>query len=291
MKFRPYTHLEKFGETSVKYITIGDCYVFPKIDGSNGCIYMGDDDIIKAGGRKRELTLENDNKGFYASLFLDKNSSYQYYLCCNPTHILYGEWLVPHTIKTYDKEAFNKFYVFDVFDTETNKYLDFNEYSRELTLHLIEYVIPITKLTNPIKQDFIDQLDKATFLNGDKEGEGIVIKNYDKQLVAKIVSSEFREQHEKLFFKKKEEPTTPLEQRIAEYFTTTALCEKEYAKIVNEIEWNKKLELRLLNVVYYNLIKEEGWEIIKKYKNPTIDYNKLQYYIFEVVRQKLPHVF
>lgn len=157
----------------------------------------------------------------------------------------------------------------------------------------LNFVKPITKLTNPTKQDLVDQLDKATFLNGNKAGEGIVIKNYDKQLMAKIVSSEFREQHEKTFYKKKEEPTTPLEQRIAEYFTTTALCEKEYAKMINEYPflWGIKFEMRLLNVVYYNLIKEEGWEIIKKYKNPTIDYNKLQYYVFEVVRQKLHNVF
>ena len=39
-------------------------------------------------------------------------------------------------------------------------------------------------------------------------------------------------------------------------------------------------------MVYYNIIKEEGWEIVKKYKNPTIDYNKLQYYTFEVVKNK-----
>lgn len=306
MQFKPYTHIEKYGETSVKNITIGDCYIFPKIDGSNGCIYMGDDGQIKAGGRKRELTLENDNKGFYA--YVLKNEI-KYTMCMEHLYnmfstfanwepnvknvILYGEWLVPHTIRSYDKEAFNCFYIFDVYLEYGNtcRYLSFEDYSPILKKYEIKYVPPITKLTNPRKQDFVDQLDKATFLNGDKAGEGIVIKNYDKQLFAKIVSSEFREQHEKTFFLKKEQSNTPLEQMIAEYFTTTTLCEKEYAKIINETQWNDKLQLKLLHIIFYNLIKEEGWEIIKKYKNPTIDYNKLQYYVFEVVKQKLPELF
>lgn len=289
MQFRPYTHIEKYGEASVKNITIGDCYIFPKIDGSNGSIYMGDDNIIKAGGRKRELTLENDNKGFYA--YVLENKSFELYLFSKPNHILYGEWLVPHTIRTYNKEAFNHFYVFDVYDTETNKYLSIDEYKKTLEYFNIKYIEPTIILSNGEKKDFINELRHTTFLNGDKAGEGIVIKNYDKQLVAKIVSSEFREQHEKTFYKKKEEPSTPLEQRIADYFTTTALCEKEYSKIENECGWSDKFQLRLLNVVYYNLIKEEGWEIVKKYKDPVIDYNKLKYYIFEVVKQKLPELF
>lgn len=288
MKFRPYIHIEKYGETSVKNIDIGECYIFPKIDGSNGCIYMGDDGQIKAGGRKRELTLEQDNKGFYQYVLEQdaiKNYLDTHYGYC---HIIYGEWLIQHTIRTYTTDAWEHFYVFDIFNEKTNEYIPYEEYAPMLDKHGIKYIKPITKLTNPTKQDIIDQLDKATFLNGDKAGEGIVIKNYDKKLVAKIVSSEFREQHEKTFYKKKDEPTTPLEQRIAEYFTTTALCEKEYAKIMNSD--GKYSEIKLCNIVYYNLIKDDGWQIIKKYKDPIIDYNKLKYYIFEVVKQKTKNI-
>ena len=48
-------------------IELGKVYVFPKIDGTNGSVWI-DDGIIKAGSRNRELTLDNDNAGFYLSL-------------------------------------------------------------------------------------------------------------------------------------------------------------------------------------------------------------------------------
>ena len=64
MKFTRYQHLERFGTTDVLNIEIGTCYVFPKIDGTNACVWMSDGEL-QAGSRKRKLTLESDNAGFY----------------------------------------------------------------------------------------------------------------------------------------------------------------------------------------------------------------------------------
>ena len=64
MEFKKYQHLERFGTTEVDGIHFGDCYVFPKIDGTNSCVWMGEDGTVQAGSRKRHLTLEADNAGF-----------------------------------------------------------------------------------------------------------------------------------------------------------------------------------------------------------------------------------
>jgi hypothetical protein len=65
-----------------------------------------------------------------------------------------------------------------------------------------------------------------------------------------------------------------IESKIVEKYVTPTLVIKEFAKI--ELEgWTSKSIPRLLNTVYYCLIKEEGWSFIKEFKNPTIDFGLL----------------
>lgn len=67
-----------------------------------------------------------------------------------------------------------------------------------------------------------------------------------------------------------------IEEKIIREFCTEAFIEKEYAKIVNEKEgWSSKYIPELFGRVWYEFITEESWNIIKKYKNPTINYKLL----------------
>ena len=65
MEFRKYQHIERFGTDEVDGIEFGKCYIFYKIDGTNGSVWLDNDGNLKAGSRNRELTLENDNARFY----------------------------------------------------------------------------------------------------------------------------------------------------------------------------------------------------------------------------------
>ena len=58
MQFNEYQHIERFGMPEVEFIEQGKCYIFPKIDGTNASVWMGDDGEIHAGSRHRELTLK-----------------------------------------------------------------------------------------------------------------------------------------------------------------------------------------------------------------------------------------
>ena len=58
MYFRKYQHIERFGTMEVEGIELGLCYIFPKIDGTNSSVWLGEDGQIHAGSRKRELSLE-----------------------------------------------------------------------------------------------------------------------------------------------------------------------------------------------------------------------------------------
>lgn len=82
-----------------------------------------------------------------------------------------------------------------------------------------------------------------------------------------------------------------IEEEIAEKYVTTALCEKEYAKIESIDGWSSKMIPRLLNVIYYEIVKEECWNFVKENRNPTINFNTLKHFVFAKVRDRLPNVF
>ena len=122
--FKEYQHLERFGTTEVAQIELGECYIFPKIDGTNASVWLLNGEL-QAGSRTRHLTLEKDNAGFLA--WAKEQTNLIEYLKENPLLRLYGEWLVPHSLKTYRESAWRKFYVFDVYDDETKTHLPYSE--------------------------------------------------------------------------------------------------------------------------------------------------------------------
>lgn len=305
--FKKYQHLERFGTTEVAQIELGECFIFPKIDGTNASIWLHNGEI-QAGSRTRHLTLESDNAGFYAWVLSQKNILE--YLNENPNHRLFGEWLVPHSLKTYRQEAWRRFYVFDITTDrkeieltheadEQFNYIHYNEYQPLLEKHGIDYVPPIAVIRNSNYEQLINQLMKNDFLieNGKGYGEGIVLKNYDfknkygRKTWAKIVTSEFKEQHSKVMGKSTIEGKKMVEEEIAEKYVTKAFCDKEFSKIESIDGWNSKMIPRLLNTIYYEIVKEECWNFVKENKNPTINFKTLQHFVFAKVRKQLPELF
>lgn len=301
MQFKPYQHIERLGSDEVEGILDSTFYIFPKIDGTNGCCYLGDDGELKCGSRRRELTLENDNGGFYQAM--SKNKNIIDYLHAHPTHILYGEWLIPHTLRTYTDTAWRKFYVFDVFDTAQNRYLPYSEYIYFLETAGIDY-IPATITTKSITAKNIEDMDLhdsfIELLNQNKYllkadsgiGEGIVIKNYNyrnkygRQTWAKIITDEFLEKRHQP--KNKQSQETTIEQQITTKYLTTAFLEKEFTKLKNELgSWKSEYTPRYLSTIYNVFIHEEIWDILKDYKNPTINFRLLQKSIYSQARKFL----
>lgn len=307
MDFKRYMHLERFGTTEVKNIELGDCYIFPKIDGTNASIWINNGDI-QCGSRKRHLTLESDNAGFM-EWAVQQNNILEY-LKENPTHRLFGEWLVPHSLKTYRDDSWRNFYVFDVaidkLDNEvlhdgddSIKYLHYDVYKLLLEKHNINYIPPICTAKNANYEQLINQLQKNVFLieDGKGVGEGIVIKNYDfknkygRNTFAKIVTSEFKEKHSKTMGGGDIKGKKMVEEEISNKYVTKALCEKVYAKIENDGGFNSRNIPQLLNTVYYDIVKEECWNFVKENRNPTINFSTLQHFVFAKVKEILPNIF
>jgi len=286
MNFAKYQHIERIGTDETEGIEHGMCYVFPKIDGSNGQLWW--DGALKAGSRNRELQLNNDNQGFYN--WAIQQTMFTEFFEKHPNLRLYGEWLVPHTLRTYDPGAWNNFYVFDVLNEF--EYLPYEVYKVLLDEFRINYIPPICKVANPTIERLTNQIEKNGYLiqDGKGTGEGVVIKRYDfrnkygRVTWAKIVKNEFKEMHWKSDVTEVKEKKI-IEVEIVNKFVTLTLVEKELSKIKAETGWNSKHIPRLLNTVYYCLIKEESWNFIKEFKNPLIDFKKLQAETFKKVKE------
>lgn len=48
MEFRKYQHVERFGTSEVEGIDLGTCYIYPKIDGTNASVWLGEDGTLRA---------------------------------------------------------------------------------------------------------------------------------------------------------------------------------------------------------------------------------------------------
>jgi len=319
MEFRKYQHIERFGTTEVDGIEFGECYIFPKIDGTNASVWLGvKKDLdkepwfefkVESGSRKRHLTLNDDNAGFCK--WASNQTNLLAYLKENPTHRLFGEWLVPHSLKTYREDKWRNFYVFDVAIDKTDdeikhdgdsqlKYLHYETYKPLLEKHGIDYIPPLAIIKKGTYEQFTYQLEKNIYLieDGNGHGEGIVIKNYDyynkygRQTWAKIVTSEFKEKNSKVMGASEIKGRKMIEEHISIKYISKALCEKVKAKIENDNDgFGSKDIPRLLNTVFYDMIKEESWNFVKEFRNPIINFKTLQHFVFVQVKTCLPELF
>lgn len=305
-EFIKYQHIERFGTTEVENIEDGRVFVFPKIDGTNASVWLSDG-VLCVASRKRVLSIGDDNAGFCA--WINKQQNVIDYLSESPEHRLFGEWLCPHSLKTYREDAWRNFYVFDVaVDKEKIthegdhwlKYLPYDDYKDGLEKHGISYIPPICVIENTNYDQLVKQLDKNVFLieNGKGIGEGIVIKNYDfrnkygRQTWAKIITSEFKEKHSKTMGPPELKGQLLIENKIVDKYVTTALCEKVKANIESDNGCFLSKDIpRLLNTVYYELVKEESWNFVKEFKNPIIEYKILQRLTYNKVKECFPTLF
>lgn len=302
MEFERYQHICKIGTDDVQDIEFGTCYIFPKLDGTNTSVWMKDGEI-RVGSRNRELSLENDNQGACAVILNDLRIKrfFEKY----PNYRLYGEFLVKHTIKGYRDDAWRKFYIFDVIEgkedienLEIPHYLTYEEYQPILEEFGLDYIVLTQKITNPTYENLLHCAQTNTFLlkDGEGVGEGIVIKRYDyinkygRRVWAKIVLNEFKEKHKKVMGAD-ELVNEVFEDEIVQAFLTDEFIEKEYSKIVAlQGGWRGQYIPRLLETVYAEFVKDYIYDILKKYKNPTIDFKRLKIYVtnrIKIVKQEL----
>lgn len=305
--FRRYESLKRLGDPATRDIDLGRVFVFPKVDGTNASIWMHEGQVC-CGSRNRVLSTEEDNAGFCRWLNDETGGCITAFIADNPHLRIYGEWLVPHTIKGYREDAWRKLYVFDVYDSEADRYLGFTEYANILEPYRsrdganFDVIQPLAIIQNPGADQLLTLVEQNTYLMADGAGlgEGVVLKNYewhstaDGHSWAKIVRNSFREDNARGFGAAEFQGTRLVEQKIVDEYVTPHLVGKTRAKVVLDVanqsgkdtsspNWQQEVEAehrhrvlpQLLSRVFHDLVTEEIWGVVKKHKNPTVDFRKL----------------
>jgi hypothetical protein len=306
---------------------MGLCHIFPKIDGTNASVWLNPETKeIECGSRNRKIAIGSDNHGFAAYVENHKSNFLEVFKQ-HPDWILYGEWLIPHTLKTYRDEAWRRFWVFDVWDRTSQMYVPYEEYepalaTQDALLEPIDVITPKCTMLNPTDEGLQRELMTNTFLikDGAGLGEGIVIKNYawkndnGNQPWGKIVRNEFTEKNKDEFGVPHKDPDFKIEPWIAQEYVTAAEVLKTRHKLIYTIAqaedvyphegetadgFNRRIEdtyrkqfiPRLLQTCYHELIQDELWGILRNKKNPTIDFKALNRWVTFWVKKHAEDLF
>lgn len=255
-----------------------------KIDGSNASIaYDEKNNCLAAFSRRQHLGEQNTLNGFWnwvQTLDVDLFKS-----ILGTRYIVFGEWLTSHSVK-YPEDMLKKFYMFDVWDKETEEYLtqaEANDIFNKLSTWIGRYVN--TLYDGP----FVSWEHTLEFLKRNTYGEtpcmeGIVIKRQSKlwskssrlPYYVKIVNEQFSEVHsskpktidpEKLAARE-------AEQAVVAQVVTKRRIEKLIQKFIEDgiltEDWGtesmKNLSKILPKACWDDIIKEEP-EIIRQYEN------------------------
>ncbi len=289
MSFRKYNHIVRLGHRNVHGILDGTVHVFPKIDGTNGASWWNTEaSVIRVASRRREITPQDDNAGFAAWVMSGDEDACLLQLLCEeqPSLIVYGEWLVPHTIKGYEKDAWRKFYIFDMYSRNAGVFLS-NDAVQDLCVAAGQYFIPsLMSIENPTPDELQIIANNCDWLMADgKPGEGIVVKNYDwygsGKTWAKVIREGFNAPRVKVIAK-----AGAIELAIADRFADEHLITKTRAKVELAIQNEtgdtgfapdrSKVIPRLLSTVWTDMIDEEMVAILRKHKGVTINFAVLK---------------
>lgn len=270
---KKYVDIERLKDKFAEAFKVGEhITITEKIDGANASIAVGEDGKLIAFSRRNELTPENTLQGFYG--YVQSLDPTMISCVLGTRYIFFGEWLVKHTIK-YPQEKMKQFYVFDVWDTEIEQYIPW-----EQTKQMAEFcglkMVPVFYDGPFISWEHVYSFVGKTEMGGEPTGEGVVIKSQDRldnkfsgtPAYVKIVAKEFSEVHQS----KPQKDIDPAKiaarqaaEALAETIVTPRRVEKAIQKFVEDgivpENWDEKdlgtIAKNLPRAIYNDCVKEE----------------------------------
>lgn len=252
---------------SGEHITITE-----KIDGANASIVVNEDGTLTACSRRNELNQNNTLQGFYD--FVQTLDASIVSAALTSRYILFGEWLVKHTIR-YPEDKMKQFYVFDVFDTETEQYMPW-DFTKQIAEFIGLKTVPVFYDGPFISWEHIYSFVGKTEMGGEPTGEGVVIKSQDRldnkfsgtPEYVKIVAKEFSEVHQSKP-QKEIDPAKVAAKQAAEDLAATIVTARRVEKAIQKLvedgivpeDWDEKslgvIAKHLPRAVYNDCVKEE----------------------------------
>ena len=195
---KKYMDIERLKDKYADGFQKGDYIIVQeKIDGANFSIrYDEETDSVKAFSRSKTLDFGNNLRGAWEwSQKLDKNAVKD---VLGSKLVLFGEWLVHHTI-LYPEDKYQNAYFYDVYDIDAEKYLEQSKVE-DIVNQLGLIYVPVFYKGEFESWEHLKQFVGKTELGGDG-GEGIVVKNMTRlndpntrlPFYTKIVTDKFAE--------------------------------------------------------------------------------------------------
>lgn len=243
-----------------------------KIDGANASIVVNEDGTLTACSRRNELNQNNTLQGFYN--FVQTLDASIVSAALTSRYILFGEWLVKHTIR-YPEDKMKQFYVFDVYDTETEQYMPW-DFTKQIAEFIGLKTVPLFYDGPFISWEHIYSFVGKTEMGGEPTGEGIVIKSQDRldnkfsgtPEYVKIVAKEFSEVHQSKP-QKEIDPAKIAAKKADETLAATIVTARRITKGLEKLiedgiipeDWDEKslgvIAKHLPRAIYNDCVKEE----------------------------------
>ena len=296
--FVRYQHVERIDADETDGLLDGVCHIFPKMDGSNMCAYSEDGEV-RTMSRNKEIQSPEP-----FAVFVENHPEIGRFLKDFPGLRLYGEWMVPHTVRSYRPETWNRWFVFDVtaedpgaayswgdgreLRCDGRQYIPYEEYAPILDAYGIEYIPPLAVLDRPGLKDLerlADEENTWMVAEGAGCGEGVVVKRYGfvnrygRTNWAKVLNRSFcvfKVASRGNRYEEKHDRTSSTEHEMALRYVTQDLVDKEYARILADAETKKVVPGQLLGTVWHCVVTECMWDAVKRYKSPTVDFKTLR---------------
>lgn len=145
-----------------------------KVDGANASIrFDRETGKLIAYSRKQELSFSKTLCGFWNYVQQLNASEYE----DAHSYVIFGEWLLKNAIK-YQPQAYSRWYVFDIYDSEKEEYLPQEKVQEFCEQHKLIYVDTFYRgpfISWEHCKEFVGKSNIAI-----DKGEGIVIKNQSK---------------------------------------------------------------------------------------------------------------
>lgn len=270
MKYKSYPKIHALHKEEVDNILDYEGIVQVKIDGANSVVFL-EDGVVRCGSRTRMLPLDEDFRGLQT--YINAHEQIKVFLEGHPDVILYGEWLVKHSIN-YTQDHYNKWYLFDVLDGENY----WKQEDVESLAAALEVEYPVVYGKGKFTLEELDAFVQNEWLG--HKNEGVVFKPLDytnkfgEKPYAKRVSQDFKEQNAIVFGGNDKHSEAYWEQYVTNKYCTIATLEKNLNKIAPTLSEriDKKHTSQVAGTCVHDTWTENAWEIFKKV--PKLDFKK-----------------
>lgn len=273
-EYKKYPKIHRLGKEETDGILEHNVIIQEKIDGANCSIFLLDGEV-RCGTKTRMLPEDESFRGLTEAV--KANPNLKTWLLANEDHVLYGEWLVRHTL-AYPETVYGKIYLFDIYDTTEKRFYSQASVQEVAGVLGLEYphVFAEGVMTEEQIKEFVGKSNIAP------AGEGVVLKALDfvnkfgDLSYAKLVTQKFTEDNATVFGGNNKHSETYWEMYIVNKYCTLARVQKIMQKLQSELDRRLDMEHipRIAQTCYHDMITEEIWEIQSKV--PIVNFKELK---------------